>query len=548
MTSRDTRRIRFNGRDFLEAGLNVTDNPLIVPPNQMVEALNILVGSTLARKKRGGQAYFNTDSSDAGATYPVNPKNNGGVNGTPILGAYEFWRYDAGTGAPKSTLMVRQGNKIWGINARTGVATNLTGALVLPTDGHVFFQAFEGRVYWTGTGKTGGTEGYHYWDGVAAAAVAAAAVPPDGTPTHILSHGGRMWAWGVPGFPYRLYYSAFYNAESWSTTAFGTTGAAAIPGSLDLDPFGDPFGISAGVSYQDRLYMFMNRAQFKIDGNQIDDFVVTTLNRKIGCIGQRTIVPTGNDVIYASERGILRLSSTQTAMESESGFISREISKIWNESIDRTKFAQYSAVYDEQDNLYLLSVPSQGSTGNDLILAFNAQSSLWCGAWVGHKARSLANYVISGRNRVIAGREDGIISVLGEATRLDLGVAYTAKFKTGFVYPGEEIDIEHIWKHATILASTNGSGNLTLNAYVDTKLVSSQSIVIDSGSDLLGTTFILGQSTLGSGVFVPQTVGLKGQGYGLQLEVIFNTDDDVEVFGFMVEAKPAGSPVRGGMS
>ena len=124
MTTKSTRRIRFNGRDFLSAGLNVTDNPLIVAPNEMVEANNILVGSTLARRLRGGQAYFNTDASDEGASYPTNPKN-GGSGDDPILGLHEFWRYDSGSGAPKSTLMVRQGTKIWGIDSRTGYLSSL---------------------------------------------------------------------------------------------------------------------------------------------------------------------------------------------------------------------------------------------------------------------------------------------------------------------------------------------------------------------------------------------------------------------------------------
>lgn len=553
MTTRATRRISLAGQDFLNGGLNLTDSALIVPPNEMVDATNILIGSTPARKQRQGQEYFNTDDSDATADYPANPKNGGGSS-EPIYGIYEFWRYDGVTGAPKSTMMVRQGEKIWGIDARTGVADDLTGALTLPDGGAVTFQTFEGRVYWTGTGIPGTPEGYNYWDGVSGAAVAAADTPPDGTPQYILSHGGRMFAWGVPGFPYRIYYSEFFDAESWSAafTPFNggtsTAGTAAEPGSLDLDPFGDPVGINGGVSFQDRLYVFMRKAQFEISGNQINNFFVKTISRQIGCIGHHTIVPIANDVIYASERGILRLSSTQKAIESEYGFISRPISRLWNTLINRSLFAQYSAAYDEEENLYLITGPSSGSTANDTILAFNAQSSVWSGVWSGHKSRRLATYIDGGRNRVISGREDGVIALLNAAERTDLGLPYSSRFKTGTIFPGQEIDIEHLWKHATILASASGTGTIVLNAYVDSKLVASQSIAIDAGSDLLGTTFILGQSQLGSGVFVPQTVGLKGQGYGLQLEVIYNSAVDIQIYGFMIEAVPAGSPTRGGMS
>jgi len=544
LTTKSTRRIRFNGRDFLSAGLNVTDNPLIVAPNEMVEANNILVGSTLARRLRGGQAYFNTDASDEGASYPTNPKN-GGSGDDPILGLHEFWRYDSGSGAPKSTLMVRQGTKIWGIDSRTGVATDLTSTIILPTTGRVTFQTFEGKVYWVSTDPA---EGMYVWDGVAPAAstVPAGSQPPDGTPSYLLSHGGRMWGWGVPGFPYRGYYSEFFDATTWATTGFGATGLPNAAGSLDFDPFGDPNGIVGGVSFQSRLYLFMNRAQFEVTGNQINNFVVKTISRQIGCIGHHTIVPIANDVIYASERGILRMSSTDKAIESDYGFISRPISKLWNKGLNRSDFTQYTAAFDEEDNMYYISVPSKTATESDLILAFNTQESIWSGVWENHQAVSMANYVDGGINRVITGRKDGVLALINDEVRTDLGTAYTGRFKSGFIYPGGEMDMEHTWKHATVLASTDGQGTLGINGYVDSRQVTTRTIEVDSGEDQLGSSFILGTSKLGSGVFVPQTIPLKGQGYGLQIEVIYNAQADVGVYGFMIEAKEANVPVRGG--
>lgn len=622
MTSRDTRRIRFNGKEFLNAGLNVTDNPLIVTPQEMVEAPNILVGSTPARKKRGGQAYFNTNDSDATANYPLNPKNNGGSDGDPILGIYEFWRYDFTSGSPKSTLLVRQGSKIWGIDSRTDVAIDLTGSLVLPTTGSVTFQAFEGRVYWTSTNDL---EGLYCWDGQSATAIQVENVkasineaipgvtgnlhieadvggtlgnsvsmvsdgiddvntivanwnaanpnntvtlisangtdvpavgnielsgglqklPPDGVPSYIVSHNGRMWGFGVPGYPYRLYASEFYDAESWATNPFGSTGTAEEPTSLDLDPFGDPLGINGGVSFQGRFYAFMGKAIFEVSGFTINDFAVRTISRQVGCVGHKTIQVIGNDVIYASERGILRLSSTDKAIETDYAFLSRPLSKLWNEKLNRSLSHQYSASYDESDNLYLLSCSSAGNNINDTILVYNVQSDLWT-IWDNHKARVLSTYIVDGVSRVISGREDGILALLGDKVRKDLGASFTARFRTGILFPGGEMDIEHIFKSITILASTDGIGTLTLNAYVDSKLAMSETLDVTSGKDILGTSFILGQSILGNGVFLPITHRIGDKGYGLQLEVLFNTEDDVEVYGFMADVKSADHRIAGG--
>jgi len=512
----------------------------MVPFNEMTEARNILVGSTLARRPRDGQSYFNTDDSDAAAAYPLNPKNNGGADGDPILGIYEFWRYESGVAT--STLLVRQGDKIWKIDGRTGAATDITGGLSLPTTGKITFQAFEGSVYWVSTNTA---EGYNKWDGVSPTAVAAASAPPDGTPRYIVSHNGRMWAFGVPSFPYRMYASEFYDAEVWATNPLGTTGTAAEATSLDFDPFGDPIGITGAASFQNQLYVFMNRAAFRVNGFTINDFSVETINRHIGCIGHHTIVPIENDIIYASERGVLRLSSTDKAVESEMAFLSRPLSRLWNNSLNRELESQYHAEYDIAENLYVLSVASKGSTKGDTILALNVQNNVWT-TWDGFNARCMSTYIdTDGMRRIVFGREDGIISIADPTVGTDLGQPFTAKYRTGILFPSGEMDIENRYPDATILASTDGEGSLTVNAYIDSKLAASKNITVTSGKDLLGSTFVLGQSSLGNGVFVPQTFRIADKGYGLQLEVIFRSTDKVETYGFTVSTIPVDMRIGG---
>jgi len=353
-----------------------------------------------------------------------------------------------------------------------------------------------------------------------------------------------MWGFGVPGYPYRVYASKFYDATSWAVNEFGATGTAAEPTSLDMDPFGDPKGIVGGASFQGRLYLFMKRAIFEVSGYTINDFVVNTVSSQVGTVSHKSIVVIENDIIYASERGILRLSSTDKAIETDFAFLSRPISKIWNELLNRGLEEYYSATYDERENLYLLSCVSKGNTVGDVILVYNVQSDLWT-QWDNHYARVLTTYIVDGVNRVIAGREDGIISLLGEKTRSDLGQAFTSKFRTGILFPNGEMDIQHIFKNVSILASTDGEGTLTLNAYVDSKLIISETLSVTSGKDLLGSTFVLGQSALGSGVFIPATYKIGEKGYGLQLEVVYNTEDDVEVYGFMVDAVAADHRIGG---
>jgi hypothetical protein len=538
MTTKQVERSSFWGKEFLTKGLNATDNPIMVPADEMTLAENILIGSTWARRKRQGQTYYNVNGLDETANYPVNPKNNGDADGPPIRGIHEFWYYSGITGLPQSQLLVRQDDKVWAIDERNVAAIDGTGGNPLPTTGRVCFQTFENQIYWTSTNTA---EGYNKWDGISATytPLGAGAQPADGTPAFLGVYRGRMVAAGVPGFPYRIYFSKVFDAEDWTTGGI----LPDDPTSLDLDPYGDPQGITGFTVFQDRLYVFLRRSTYEITGDTPETFRVRPISRQVGCINHATIVPVGNDVFYASERGVLSLSSTDKAIESEYAYVSRNIRTIYNEMIDRNREEQWYAGFDERENLYVLSCPSLGRVTNDVCLVYNTEKNAWT-TWEGLNARTFATVLINNVPRLITGREDGIIGVTGEKKRLDFGEPYKAKLTTGILYPGQQADIEHIFKAVTIVAAPSKRSSLTLEWSIDSQFIDSRIVNFVNSGDLLGSTFILGESRLSAGTYEPRTAKVRGKGYGIQLTVIMQDDEDIEIFGFIVESVPADHKYR----
>lgn len=352
-------------------------------------------------------------------------------------------------------------------------------------------------------------------------------------PTFLVSHLGRLWAGGVPEFPYRLYYSAALDGEDFSSAGGG--------GSIDLDMIGDDLGLTGAASFQNKLYIFLRNAIFELATPDVSDrstWYVELLTEEVGCINFSTIQVIGNDVIYASDRGITSLRSTDKASQAEIALLSRDIQSTWNDQVDKNRLDQLCSVLDPVEGLYILSAPSTGSTANDIVLAMNLNSMAWM-TWENVDLRSMTKVFISGRPVMLGGAENGRIVIFNDSTRLDVGTQYTAYFKTGVIYPGGNPTIEHVFKSITLLASTNSTNQVTIGWDIDGRIFGSKAVNLTSEGDLLTTTFVLGQSLLTQGSFIPRTVGISGKGYGVQLSVTWSGQGDVEIYGFLVETASA---------
>jgi hypothetical protein len=527
---RRSTKLKFFGKDALLGGLNVTDNPIIVPPNQMVVAQNVAISQTLARKKRGGLERYSTGSYVGTASYPI-IASGASSSASAIRGIIQYFRYGSSNGEPQEDIFLHQDTKVWSIPNRTGVAIDRTGSLVLDDTTIPSYQVFEGILYWCESDQT-----YRKWNGLPVVPGNAenAIAPSDGAGKYLRSHQGKMWMAGNTNFPFTLYYSTTFDAEDWSSVA------PSNGGSLNLDYDGDPEGITAIFPpFQGRLYVATRRRIYEITGVDASDFQVRPITQGIGCISHNSVVAVPNDILFCSDRGVHSLKRLQVSDQSEVTFLSRDIQKLWVSLLNRNLLNRTWATYDETTNSYILSCVGSGQQKNNTTLVYNIEFGTWT-TWSGIDARSLNLLLLSGQSYVLTGREDGEIAFINPNRSFDLGntSGFSYLFRTGKIYPADEIDTQFRVHSVTILASTTRISNISVSWFLDSidgQRSGSKTVSLGDESSLLGSTFILGQSTLGFGQFIAKKVTVDQVGYNFQLQISASGTSDIEFYGFILE-------------
>lgn len=525
-----TTTLKFFGKEALLGGLNTTDNPIIVPPNQMTVAKNVAISRTLARKKRGGLVRYHTGSFIGTASYPnvVTPS----TEASAIRGIIQYWRYGSSTGEPNEDLFLHQNTKVWSIPDQTNAAVNRTGGLTISPTAIPSYQVFEGILYWCDSETTG----YYKWNalGIAPGDAEAATGPADGPGKYLRAHQGRMWMAGNGDFPFRLYYSSALDGDDW-TTGGGSTG-----GSFDLSYDGDPDGITAIFPpFQGRLYVATRRMIYQITGSSPSDFVVTPVTQGIGCCSHNSVVATPNDIIFCSDRGVNSLQRVQVSDQSETTFLSRDIQSLWVSLLNRSLLNRAQGTYDENSNTYVLSVVGGGQQKNNITLVYNIEFGTWT-SWDGIDARSINQILLSNQGQILTGREDGEIAYVNDAARFDLSetMGFPMQFTTGKIYPGDQIDTQFRVHSVTILASATRLSTVNVGWTLDSingQLGGAKAVSLGQETDSLGSTFVLGQSRLGFGQFLAKKITVDNAGYNFQLSVGVSGTSDVEFYGFILE-------------
>lgn len=525
----ESRFYNFYGKDGLSGGLNVTDSELIVPPQQMVNAKNISISQTLSRKKRPGQVNYHLGSFEGTSNYP---------GSDPIRGIIQYHRFASSSGDTLQDIFLHQSDKVWSIEDRLSQGIERQGAFTLSTTAIPRYQVYEGILYFV---TSDASEGYKKWNGLAQPAgdIEAATPPPDGAGTLLGTWNGRAVMAGNPDFPFRVYLSGPYEPELWDTVDGGT--------SFDLAYDGEPGGITAIFPEKDgRLFIATSRSIYQLsasDPNDVATFQLIRVTKGVGCVGQGTVVATPNDILFLSQRGLHSLRKIIVSDQSEITFLSRDVQKIFTRLLNPNLLERASAQWDERDNLYVVTVASDGQLTNDIVLSYNINFDLWL-IWENIGARSLGLLIEEGRQYVLCGREDGKITYLDQEQTTDLGSGFASTFKTGKFFPDGDITHEKEFVSVTVLVSAENVSDLTIGWTIDSLDSSkngSKTVEIGSSSSLLGSTFILGESVLGSGRFLPIRVGIGDIGYNFQLEITASGESSLEFHGWVLEVKDANT-------
>jgi hypothetical protein len=517
----------FDQKKALQGGLNVTDDPLIVGPNEMTVAKNVLIGQSLARQKRPGLENYHTGNFEGTASYPA--------SGVPIRGILQYYRYGSGTGEVYEDIFLHQSDKVWSIGTRTSEGINQTGSLTLSTTGIPSYQVFEGILYFV-TSET--ADGYNKWNGLAEppGVAEAATAPLDGVGKLLGNYFGRMLMAGNPDFPFRVYMSAALDAEDWS-------GMDAT--SFDLTYDGDPTGVTAIFPELDgRVFIATRRSIYELsttDPANLNNFSIRRVTRGIGCVGQGTVVATPNDVLFASDRGIHSIKKVVVSDQSEISFLSRDIQNLWVSLLNAQRLNQAQATWEETQNLYVITVPVAGELTNSTVLCYNLTFGYWT-LWEDVDARSLNTVLISNRQYILAGREDGKVAFFNPSETTDFGTGYSFIMKTGKFFPDSMMTNQFRFTAVTIMVSATQPSTISLGWFVDSvngTRTGSRAQNIGADSDALGSTFVLGSSRLGIGSFVPVRFSIEETGYNIQLQVTAGGTSDIKFLGYILEVEDA---------
>lgn len=518
----------YYGKEALQGGLNVTDNPLIIGPAEMTQASNIAIAQSLARRKRPGQQSYALGSytSTVGEWPTV---------GKPIRGITQYWRFASATGESQQDLFLHSDNKVWSIPDRTNPAVNRSNGFTFDTAGIPSYQVFQGILYFLSSQNS---DGYKKWNGRATVPgnVQVAVPPPDGAGKILGIFRGRMMMAGNSSFPFRLYLSSALDAENW-------TGVDAT--SFDFDYDGEPSGITAIFpELNGTLYVATRRSIYALtctDPANVATFQIQRVTRGIGCIGPTMFAPTPNDILFWSDRGLHSIRKVIVSDQAEVTFLSAPIQKLYTEMINTSIITQGAVIWDERQNLLLTSLPSSGQLKNDTVLVYNLNYAVWT-TYTGVNARSLANVLVNNQEFALSGREDGSVTYLDPTLKTDLGLGFSSTFTTGKIFPGGDLTTQKMFKSVTILGSATSVSSIQLSWTVDgidSSYTDSRAFPLAQGNFLLGQTFVLGAATLGIGRFLPHRTTIDQVGYNIQLTLSASGNSDFEFYGFILEVDDA---------
>lgn len=195
------------------------------------------------------------------------------------------------------------------------------------------------------------------------------------------------------------------------------------------------------------LVVFKERSILAIENlyGDLSTVRLTEVTREFGCVAPNSVVNTGSDLIFLSQRGVVSLKQTEFGI-SQSVILplSDSIQNLVDE-IDEVNWSKSCAAYFE--NRYLLAHPTEGGDGtNDRVLVYNFLNQAWEGYWEGEllNPRFFERLVISGTERLVFADESGYVHNFDKDALFDrnaTGTRYEIETRVEFRgYTGDAIE------------------------------------------------------------------------------------------------------------
>jgi hypothetical protein len=463
---------------------------------------------------------------------PGTSKLNGSAleSGAAVMGLVDYWIIGTG-GNPTQRRVVVVGTKVYADNADGSFSEILSGM----TSGSVPSFAVIDDILIIADDSGNAPKSY---DGTTAGNLAGS--PPNFA--FCVYHKGRAWAGGNPANPSRLYYSVLGNPEDW-------TGSGS--GSIDIDK--DDGDVLTGLaSHKDQLVVFKGPYRGSIhlitgsSPTGDDAFARKPFVNGIGAVWHNTIFRYGDDLGFVSPQGTVHsLTTTAQYGDYRAGALSFPINDWLVRSVNATTLKKAWAAADTSRSLVLITMPVNGSSTNNIVLAMDyrfspVRWSYWDDLTMACVA-SVVDPADARRRKLMSGHYDGYVRKQFASERsIDGATAISFNIETPFFNYGAPINMKTMVSGAIGLAPKN-TGSFTFGWTRDSNAQQTESV--DQGGGVGLDSFTLDTDQLGGARYVDRFFDAPngGEFRAIQYQITHSTlGEDIEVHSITLAADVNG--------
>jgi hypothetical protein len=339
--------------------------------------------------------------------------------------------------------------------------------------------------------------------------------------------------------PDRLHYSTTGVYNQWQGS--GDSGAIDV-GLGD----GDPEGITAIISFKGVLFVAKRTKLYRIVGALGYDYSLEKISDGIGVLHQNAVAFVDqDDVLFVSERGVHSLGATDQFGGFSSQYVSADIQKSFNEDWERSLRTRIQACYVPTLNSVAFAVAEADDTSKNHLWIYNVKLGSWY-RWPNISCQSIAFSQDADKARFYLGTSYGRVSQALDGDLYDTTVAdarqpVSMRIRTGLIFPSGNPSYTSAFKKFTLIYKPVGTHTIVAKVKIDNFSEQSMAFSGTGAEDLLGTTFIMGQSVLGfNAVAGASTQSIDGYGRGCRITLEQSgTNEEGEILGLQVLFEPA---------
>lgn len=310
------------------------------------------------------------------------------------------------------------------------------------------------------------------------------------------------------------------------------------------------FGLGKGlISVNDLLLIFAEKAIYRLQGWGVGSFQMEEVSTRNGCVAPNSIVkgPFGDQrregVFFRDRDGWYWTDGTPGNVIR----VSEKILTTIDEDLVASEVNNIVSFLDKRRSLVGWGVTESGEENDtcyalDYINGARPQGDgFFLEGWFpyDYPLRSAGQIVVASKERVLFGDHSGNLFLMDDGDNFDN--ADISGYRTTSWINGGEIMFDKIWRYMRLYLKATGDFNVNISWGINYQdnFTNQKSVNLAAGADLLGSSFVLGSSALGSVGLIYVDIPIDIQSHSIRFK--FGTDEKAKpftIFGFAVGFEP----------